>query len=118
MSSLFETKLFSSGFFKFSNLLSMICTARNFPILILKDSFQPTPPIYKVSDNPVPTAIFTATNDWLADPTDIATLKPQIKNLIYSKNIDDWNHLDFIWGENAYKVIYPDIIALMKKMMD
>ena len=71
-----------------------------------------------MSDNPVPTAIFTATNDWLADPTDVAVLKPQIKNLIFSKNIDNWNHLDFIWGRDAYKIIYPDIIDLMKKLSE
>eukprot|EP00112_Aurelia_sp_Birch-Aquarium-sp1_P001667 Seg1180.3 transcript_id=Seg1180.3/GoldUCD/mRNA.D3Y31 product="putative lysosomal acid lipase/cholesteryl ester hydrolase" protein_id=Seg1180.3/GoldUCD/D3Y31 len=82
----------------------------------MKHYKQPTPPLYKVADNPVPTAIFTGTNDWLADPTDVATLKPQIKHLIYSKNIDSWNHLDFIWGESAYKVIYPDIIQMMKDM--
>jgi len=79
---------------------------------------QATPPLYKVSDNPVPTAIFTATNDWLADPIDVAKLKPQIKHLIFSKNIEKWNHLDFIWGESAYKLIYPDIINLMKKFMN
>ena len=80
--------------------------------------FQATPPLYRVADNPVPTAIFTATNDWLADPIDVAKLKPQIKHLIFSKNIEKWNHLDFIWGESAYKLIYPDIINLMKKYMN
>ena len=64
----------------------------------------------------VPTAIFTGSNDWLADPRDVAVLKPQIKNLIYEKNEADWNHLDLVWGTNANKRIYPDIIRLMKKI--
>lgn len=76
---------------------------------------QDTAPVYSIADSPVPTALFTSDNDWLADPTDVAWLKPQIKNLIYNKELVNWNHLDFIWGENANKVIYPDIIKLMQK---
>ena len=64
----------------------------------------------------VPTALFTATNDWLADPQDVATLIPKIRNLIFHNNQEDWNHLDFVWGIDADKKIYPDIIKLMDKV--
>eukprot|EP00794_Sanderia_malayensis_P012754 gene12754-14061_t len=77
---------------------------------------QATAPLYSVSASNVPTAIFTSENDWLADPTDVATLKPQIRNLIFSKHLEKWNHLDFIWGDTAYQVIYPEIIKLMKQL--
>ena len=61
-----------------------------------------------------PVALFTATNDWLADPYDVNhSLRPFLKNIIYDKNIDEWNHLDFVWGEDAHSVIYQDILKLL-----
>lgn len=61
-----------------------------------------------------PVALFTATNDWLADPEDVKGLKPKLKNIVFSKNIEVWNHMDFVWGEDAHSVIYADIIKLLQ----
>ena len=66
----------------------------------------------------VSTALFTGGNDWLADPKDVALLRPLlVKNkILYSDlNFTDYEHLDFIWGINAnrdvYDVIIKDIIG-------
>ncbi|XP_057312925.1 gastric triacylglycerol lipase-like [Hydractinia symbiolongicarpus] len=75
---------------------------------------QTTPPCYDVSLMETPVALFTATNDWLADPEDVKGLKPKLKNIVFSKNIEVWNHMDFVWGEDAHSVIYADIIKLLQ----
>ena len=63
-----------------------------------------------------PVALFTATNDWLADPYDVAHgLKPYLRSVVFEKNIEEWNHMDFVWGEDANQRIYEDILNLMKK---
>ncbi len=67
----------------------------------------------------VPTALFTGTQDWLADPQDLEWLIPKLNStssLIYHKNIDYYDHLDFIWGLDAAIVVYPEIISLASKM--
>ena len=83
--------------------------------------FQSPSPAYNVSDLTVPVALFTGSRDWLADPQDVAGLIPLLNstgNLIYHKNIDYYDHLDFIWGMDAPIEIYPDIIKMADKMRD
>ncbi|CAH3018896.1 unnamed protein product [Porites evermanni] len=71
---------------------------------------QPTPPQYNASDMTVPVALYWAQNDWLADPTDVKALLPLLPNKLYNNYIKNWDHLDFIWGMDAAKIVYDDII--------
>uniref|UniRef100_A0A452IMH2 Lipase n=1 Tax=Gopherus agassizii TaxID=38772 RepID=A0A452IMH2_9SAUR len=76
---------------------------------------QSVPPFYKIEDMTVPTAVWSGGEDWMVDPKDIDMLLPHITNLIYHKNISDWNHWDFTWGLDAAKRVYSEIIALIGK---
>uniref|UniRef100_A0A8C3TJ48 Lipase n=1 Tax=Chelydra serpentina TaxID=8475 RepID=A0A8C3TJ48_CHESE len=77
--------------------------------------FQSVPPVYKIEDMTVPTAVWSGGEDWMVDPKDIDMLLPRITNLVYHKNVSDWNHWDFTWGLDAAKRVYSEIIALMGK---
>lgn len=76
--------------------------------------FQETPPFYDPSLMELPVVIYSGGQDWLADPSDVNKLTPQLKNIVKHKFIPEYNHLDFLWGINAKTVIYEDIVKHLK----
>ncbi|XP_057681529.1 gastric triacylglycerol lipase isoform X2 [Corythoichthys intestinalis] len=76
---------------------------------------QTTPPRYNVGDVRVPTAIFSGGRDTLADPKDVALLLMQLPNVVFRQEIPHWDHLDFIWGLDAPKLMFPTILKLMQQ---
>lgn len=82
---------------------------------------QSTPPSYNLTALNVPTALFTGGHDWLATPQDVAGLIPKINStgkVFYHKNIEKYNHLDFIWGLDAATQVYHEIVSMVLKMHD
>lgn len=75
---------------------------------------QTCPPEYNVRRMEVPTAVFSGGHDTLADPKDVALLIPQISKLVFHLHLDDWEHLDFIWGLDAKDKMFPSILKLLQ----
>lgn len=61
----------------------------------------------------VRTALWSGGKDILADPKDVANLKPKISNLVYEKTISNFAHLDFIVGINAYNEVSKGVLKLL-----
>lgn len=83
----------------------------------MKHYNQSTPPEYHVDKITVPVALMWSKNDKLADPTDVGLLHEKLKSLVasYCIKLDAFNHLDFVWGIDANKLVYDDILTLFKK---
>ena len=61
----------------------------------------------------VPIAVWSGGNDLLADPQDVYRVLSKLTNLIYHKEIPNYNHLDFIWAMDAPQEVYNEIVSLM-----
>jgi len=80
---------------------------------------QSTPPLYNISSCEVPVAIYSGSQDWLADPEDIHnSILPFLPNILSTKNLDSWNHLDFVWGIEANRFVYTDVVKQMLERTD
>ncbi|ESO98618.1 hypothetical protein LOTGIDRAFT_142588, partial [Lottia gigantea] len=74
---------------------------------------QPTPPVYHPEEMQTPVAIFRGNNDYLADPTDVQWLLPKLQNVVFDKDITEWEHMDFVLGMDAPYQCYDDIKRLI-----
>ncbi|KAL7287741.1 hypothetical protein TKK_0018124 [Trichogramma kaykai] len=75
------------------------------------------PPAYDISKIQVPTAFFWGKNDFLAIPEDVKRLYDQLPNKIASVEVDHprFNHLDFLWGRDAPKLVFSRLFPLIAK---
>ncbi|XP_036329231.1 lipase 3-like [Rhagoletis pomonella] len=77
---------------------------------------QITPPNYNLKKVRSKVALHYSQNDWLATPIDIEDLHVQLPNVIgkFLVSFPKFNHLDFVWGVDARKLLYDRILRLMK----
>lgn len=69
-----------------------------------------------MSNVKVPTVLYYATDDWLADPRDVTmSLTSVLPNLIHHEEIPKWEHLDFIWGLDAATLVYKPLIKYLNQ---
>jgi len=80
---------------------------------------QDTPPDYDLKKVTAPIALYWGENDWLAHPADVLRLLSGLPNLAVNFEVPyaEWNHLDFIYGIDADKLLYPEIIKNMENHM-
>eukprot|EP00058_Branchiostoma_floridae_P024848 XP_002610338.1 hypothetical protein BRAFLDRAFT_72470 [Branchiostoma floridae] len=77
---------------------------------------QTTAPEYNAKNATLPVAMFSGGHDILADPKDVAILEGELPNITHKKVLPEWEHLDFIWGMDAARRCYADIIQIIKSM--
>ena len=63
----------------------------------------------------VPVALFVGESDWLATEADISgNLRGVLPKIVYDQDIDDWNHMDFVWGAKANEILYENVMKVMQ----
>jgi len=76
------------------------------------------PPEYNLTKiDKVPISLFSGSEDLLADPKDVSRLETAIAYR-QKTNLEFYGyaHLDFTWGVNSYKDVYPLLIADMEEL--
>lgn len=69
--------------------------------------------MYDVSKMITPTAFFYAGQDSLSNATDVEALIPKISNLVLTQFLPRWNHVDFVFGEDAAKNLYSKLVKIL-----
>lgn len=72
------------------------------------------PPEYDLDNVKVPTFLYSASEDLLTDPIDIKALQKRLPNVKQFHNIQDWNHLDVMFGKNS-RSLYKTILSHMNE---
>lgn len=81
----------------------------------------PEPPQYNLSAVTMPLGLYSGSNDWLADPTDVSKLRKELPNNITKQDIyiQGYDHMDFVWGMKANQTIYlqPNLLTEIIKYL-
>ncbi|KAJ8928191.1 hypothetical protein NQ314_019254 [Rhamnusium bicolor] len=76
----------------------------------------PTPPQYKLENIKRPIFLMYAENDILASAIDVQRLSRKLTNLVgmYKVPLDIFGHVDFIFGKDAYNLVYKPLLKVMR----
>jgi lysosomal acid lipase/cholesteryl ester hydrolase len=77
-----------------------------------------TPPQYHLDqmEGP-PTAIFYGLEDALADPEDVARIFKEVQPgiIVGQHALPTYEHMDFVWGMNAQRDVYPKVLSYIQQ---
>jgi len=77
----------------------------------------PLPPLYPLENISTPILLFYSKGDYLATESDAETLVKWLPNVraLEKISLDEFNHVDFLWGLDSYKVLYKKLISYMEQ---
>ncbi|XP_013179038.1 PREDICTED: uncharacterized protein LOC106126118 [Papilio xuthus] len=79
-----------------------------------------SPPKYHLRDIKLPMALFNSHNDWLSTVPDILNLMSQLSNAVSHHVVQlsstEFNHLDFVLGMNAPKLVYKHVFDVLDQL--
>lgn len=83
--------------------------------LFMYTAFRPPP--YDMSEIRMKVAMFVARNDKLSTWKDVQMLKRELVNVVEHRVVHRrrFNHIDYVWGENVHKYLYPQVIEILQK---
>ncbi|XP_072937332.1 lipase 3-like [Epargyreus clarus] len=77
------------------------------------------PPAYNLSAIRTPVFLHYADNDWLSTPPDVEKLMGEVQSVIgkFRVPLAKFNHLDFVFANDAEKLIYNRVINIMAQFL-
>ncbi|KAL6417511.1 hypothetical protein ACFW04_012681 [Cataglyphis niger] len=74
------------------------------------------PPNYNLENIMVPVALVYSKNDWLISTEDVKKLYHLLPNVVdmYEVPWSSFNHIDFLWANDAPKLVYERILKIMR----
>ncbi|CAG9858941.1 unnamed protein product [Phyllotreta striolata] len=81
------------------------------------DHYTNGPPDYDLTRIETDMYLLYSSNDWLAAKVDVEHFYDQLlhSKVKYNIPIDTWNHLDYLFGNDAPKVVYKKVLEILSK---
>lgn len=76
---------------------------------------QLRPPEYDLKNVTVPVALFWSEQDSLASAKDTQWMISELPNVVLSRRVDTYKHLDFVWATDANQLIYNDLAQILDR---
>ncbi|KAL7041838.1 hypothetical protein ACKWTF_000921 [Chironomus riparius] len=76
------------------------------------------PPGYHLENVNVPLYFYVGEEDSIFNRKDSEFLAKSLKNVAYYKMIPNYNHFDFIYGQNSHKLLYKDILRFFENIQN
>ncbi|XP_077494463.1 lipase member K-like [Amblyomma americanum] len=100
---------------------AQIIRAKNFvkynygPLINMAMYGTVTSPAYDFTKITAPVALFSARQDFFANPQDVDTLRRSLPNVVFDYTVPDdgFSHLDFVLGSRAAEILYEPLTNLM-----
>lgn len=61
----------------------------------------------------VPLIVFSSDDDALAPTWDVVSLATRVPNILVHHTVSDFSHMDFVWGINASRILYNNILIML-----
>lgn len=83
----------------------------------MREYGRPSPPSFSFRGVRAPVGLLYSDGDWVSDTLDVRRMAQQLPNLVldYLVPLADFNHNDFLWAENANRLVYDRILNLFRK---
>lgn len=77
---------------------------------------QAQPPNYNLQNARAPVAAYYAESDWQSVPKDVRKLISELPNVVYDYLIPHkaFNHGDFAYGKDARRLVYDEVLKMIK----
>ncbi|XP_050513539.1 lipase 3-like [Diabrotica virgifera virgifera] len=74
-------------------------------------------PDYNLSKISAPIHLIYSSNDWLSSEADVNILHGELKSCKekYWVPLPTWNHMDYLFGKDAPKLVYSKVLNILEK---
>merc|ERR1711998_283344 len=74
--------------------------------------------VYDFSAVNVPTAVYYGEDDAIVPSTSVEAMIGKLRNVVASKKVASYGHVDFIWGKDTATALNQDLLATMNARND